>query len=69
MLLATLLFMTPCYFLLSLGQSARRRSDWLAIVLGLVLGPLLFLVLPGPDLLLAGTVGGTIAYVFGRVWR
>jgi predicted branched-subunit amino acid permease len=68
-LLAALLFMTPVYFLLSLGVGARSRMDWLAIALGVTLGPLLFYVVPGPDLMLTGLVGGTLAYLVGRGLR
>jgi predicted branched-subunit amino acid permease len=68
MLLAALLFMTPVYFLLSLAVGARVTMDWLAICIGITLGPMLFWLLPGPDLMLTGLVGGTLAYVVGR-WR
>ncbi len=63
---AALLFMTPVYFLLSLASGARLRMDWMAIGIGICLGPLLFVLLPGPDLMLTGLLGGTAAYVFGR---
>jgi predicted branched-subunit amino acid permease len=68
-LLAALLFMTPVYFLLSLGTGARNRMDWVALVLGVTLGPLLFHYVPGPDLMLTGLVGGSIAYLAGRRHR
>ena len=63
---SALLFMTPVYFLLSTFAAASHRRDWIAIVLGGALAPLLFLWLPNADLLLAGLVGGTVAYVAGR---
>jgi predicted branched-subunit amino acid permease len=66
---ATLLFMTPIYFLLSLLVGATKRMDWLAIGFGLLIGPPLFLFLPGPDLMLTGLVGGTAAYLIGRQQR
>ncbi len=63
---AALLFMTPVYFLLSLLVGAAKRMDWLAIGAGLLLGPPLFLWLPGPDLMLTGLVGGTAAYLLAK---
>ncbi len=65
-LVAALLFFTPCYFVLTMMQGARASADWLAIGLGVVLGPLTYLVAPDIDLLVAGLVGGTIAYLHGR---
>lgn len=65
---AALLFMTPIYFLLSLLSSAARRTDWLAVGLGVVLGPLLYLFVPGPDLMLTGVIGGTVAWWMGAWW-
>lgn len=66
---AALLFFTPAYFVLSMMQTALRRADWLAIGLGMVIGPLVYLVWPDVDLLVAGLVGGSIAYVSGRSGR
>jgi predicted branched-subunit amino acid permease len=60
---AVLLFITPVYFLLSLAIGARLPMDWLAIGAGVVLGPLLYLVTPGFDLLLTGVIGGTAAWL------
>ena len=42
------------YFLTSLWGSARERASHIAMVLGLVLGPVLHRVVPGFDLLAAG---------------
>jgi predicted branched-subunit amino acid permease len=63
---AALLLLTPIYFLTSLWGSARERASHVAMVLGLVLGPLFHTLFPGFDLLLAGIVGGGVAYVFHR---
>ncbi len=65
---AVLLFLTPVYFLLSLIATADGFSDRLAIVLGAMLGPPLYMVAPGFDLLLAGLIGGSIAHVAAK-WR
>lgn len=59
---AGLFLLTPMYFLTSLWGSARERAGHIAMVLGLVLGPLLHLVVPGFDLLGAGLIGGGLAY-------
>lgn len=64
---AALLFFTPLYFSLSLVASSRRFADYLAIVLGVLIGPTVYVRSPDLDLLVAGLVGGTIAYVVGRV--
>ncbi len=63
---AGLLFLTPIYFFLSLMAAARLTMDWLALVIGSLLGPPLFVLTPGLDLLFAGLIGGTVAYVAGR---
>ena len=65
-LTGALLFFTPAYFMLSMMQTARLRADQVAIALGVVIGPLTYLVAPDLDLVVAGLVGGTIAYRFGR---
>jgi predicted branched-subunit amino acid permease len=60
---ATLLFLTPVYFLLSLLATSRTRVDLAAIALGCALAPLLYLAVPGFDLLATGLVGGTLAFL------
>lgn len=65
-LAAMLLFLTPIYFFLSLMAVADLPMDWLAIVLGAVLGPAFYFILPGADLVLTGLIGGTAAYVYGK---
>jgi len=59
---AALLLLTPIYFLTSLWGSARERAGHVAMVLGLVLGPLFHLLTPGFDLLAAGLTGGFAAF-------
>jgi predicted branched-subunit amino acid permease len=60
---ATLLFLTPIYFLLSLLATARVRMDRLAVGLGCALAPMLYLLVPGFDLLATGLIGGTLAFL------
>lgn len=67
---AALFFLTPIYFVLSMIQSAQRSlTDKLAIVLGVLLGPVSAVAAPGFDLLLAGAIGGIGAYLVARRWR
>jgi predicted branched-subunit amino acid permease len=66
---AALLLLTPMYFLTSLWGSARERAGKVAMVLGLVLGPLFALVMPEFNLLVTGLVGGTGGYLFHRFGR
>lgn len=66
---AVLLLMTPLYFLLTLSGAGRVRADHLAMVFGLVLGPVAHVAGLGLDLLWAGVIGGTLAYIGGRIGR
>ena len=59
---AALLFTTPVYFLLSLIGAIRARADAAAIAIGAAVGPPAHLVTPEFDLLVAGLVGGTLAW-------
>jgi len=63
---AALLFLTPVYFILSMVATASGLGDRAAIVFGAILGPLLFLAIPGLDLLATGLIAGTGAYLIGR---
>ena len=66
---AALFMLTPMYFLTSLWGSARERAGHVAMVLGIVLGPLLHVVVPGFDLLGAGLIGGGIAFAIHKLSR
>lgn len=66
---AALIFLSPLYFLLSLVVAAASTADAAALVLGAILGPLLFVMVPGFDLLLAGLIGGSAAYALQRLRR
>jgi len=63
---AALFLLTPMYFLTSLWGSAREKAAHIAMALGLVLGPVLHVFLPGLDLLAAGLAGGGIAFGIHR---
>lgn len=64
-----LFFLTPVYFLASIWNSARHRIVHIAMVLGLIGGPLFARFLPEFDILLAGLIGGTLAWATERTWR
>ena len=66
---AALVFLTPMYFILALSGAARRASDWAALGFGLALGPIFTWLVPQADILLAGVIGGTLAYVLARLRR
>lgn len=68
-LAATLLFATPVYFLLALFLGMKNRTDVAAIAIGAVLGPVMFRLAPGIDLLLTGLIGGTAAMLIGQAGR
>ncbi|MGB7433112.1 MAG: AzlC family ABC transporter permease [Ahrensia sp.] len=65
--LGALFFLTPVYFLTSLWATARDHVVKIAMVCGLILGPLFHLVAPDFDLLLAGFVGGVAAFFLGKL--
>ncbi len=65
----TLLFLTPMSFLISTARNSRQMVDRLALVIGLVLGPLLTYWHVGLDLMWTGVVGGSLAYGVHRLRR
>jgi predicted branched-subunit amino acid permease len=68
-LAATLVYFTPAFFLISLFGGAYWRFDYWAILLGAVLAPLAGAIAPRFDLLIAGVVGGTAAFLLARPGR
>lgn len=64
-----LFFLTPVYFLASIWSSARHPIVYVALVVGLLLGPICYRLVPEFDILVAGLVGGTVAWVIERAWR
>ncbi|KHJ54320.1 AzlC family protein [Aureimonas altamirensis] len=62
-----LAFLTPVYFLLSLFGSAREASGRYGLFVGMALLPVAHWLAPGFDILIAGIVGGLIAFAIGRM--
>ena len=61
-----LFFMTPVYFMTALWAAARHHVDKIALLAGIALGPLFYLIEPEFDVLWAGLIGGSLAYVGGK---
>lgn len=64
-----LVFLTPIYFMCALWGAARADADRLALILGLAFGPIAAALVPGLDLLVAGLVAGTLAYLIARLTK
>jgi predicted branched-subunit amino acid permease len=64
---AGLLFLTPCFFLLTLLVNAKRVPDYLPILAGFVILVVTTPLNTGFELAFAGVGGGTLAY-FGMRW-
>ncbi|MEX3009132.1 AzlC family ABC transporter permease [Hoeflea sp. TYP-13] len=62
-----LFFLTPIYFLTSIWASARGLEVYLAMVIGLVLGPAFHMADEELGLLYAGIIGGTLAFFLERL--
>jgi predicted branched-subunit amino acid permease len=67
LLTAALLFLTPMSFLISTTRNCRVLADWLALVIGMLLGPLLVWWQVGFDLVWTGILGGSAAYGIHRL--
>ncbi len=67
LLVAGLLFLSPMSFLMSAVRNARITADWVALIAGLVLAPLLAWHGVGLDLMWTGIVGGVLAYAAQRL--
>ena len=66
---AATLMVTPTYFFLSLITTSQTFTDRLAFLLGVLLAIPLALYWPQLALLGAGLIGGTLAYLIGRMKR
>jgi len=61
---AALIFITPIYFLVAMFSAAQIKADYISIGLGFAFGPPITYLLPELDLMIAGLIGGSLAYGF-----
>jgi len=66
---AALLFLTPISFFLAVAGGSTRLADRLALMFGLIIGPVLALGKVDLDLLWTGIAGGTLGYLVHRLRR
>src|SRR4051812_36923128 len=64
---AAMLFLTPLSMLMSIARNSRMLIDRLALVLGLIIGPMLAASKIGLDLMWTGIIAGSIAYAVHRL--
>jgi predicted branched-subunit amino acid permease len=69
LLTAALLFLTPMAFLVSIARNSRELVDRLALLFGLIVGPLFAYYAVYLDILWSGIIGGTLAYGVQRIWE
>ena len=65
-MLIGLAVVNPVYFFCMMIGAMKNVSISLAVVLGTVLGPVIYLVSTEWALLFAGLIAGTIAFLFGE---
>lgn len=61
-----LFFLTPVYFIGSIWISSRQPVTKIAFIVGVIGGPLMAILMPEFDILIAGIGGGTLAYLIER---
>ena len=61
-----LAILNPVYFLCMMVGASKTLQITLSVVLGIILGPVIYLFSPEWSILLAGVIGGTIAYLIGE---
>tara|TARA_Y100001970_G_scaffold137757_1_gene169494 strand:- start:183 stop:887 length:705 start_codon:yes stop_codon:yes gene_type:complete len=61
-----LAILNPVYFLCMLIGASKTTQVTLSVLFGIILGPAIYLFSPEWSILLAGVIGGTIAYLFGE---
>lgn len=61
-----LFFLTPVYFMGSIWASSKQSVVKVAFLIGIIVGPILAVLVPEFDILIAGIMGGTLAYLIDR---
>ena len=61
-----LAILNPVYFLCMMVGASKTIQITLSVALGIILGPVIYLYSPEWSILLAGVIGGTIAYLIGE---
>ena len=61
-----LAILNPIYFLCMMVGASKTIQITLSVALGIILGPVIYLFSPEWSILLAGVIGGTIAYLIGE---
>ena len=61
-----LAILNPVYFLCMMVGASKTIPVTLSVLLGTILGPIVYLLSPEWSILLAGVIGGTIAYLVGE---
>ena len=65
-MLIGLAIVNPVYFFCMMIGAMKNLSISLAVILGTILGPVIYLVSAEWALLFAGLIAGTIAFLFGE---
>ena len=61
-----LAILNPVYFLCMMVGASKTIQVTLSVLLGIILGPIIYLFSPEWSILLAGVIGGTIAFLVGE---
>ena len=65
-MLVGLAIVNPVYFFCMMIGAMKNLSISISVILGTILGPLIFLISNEWSLLFAGLIAGTLAFVFGE---
>ena len=61
-----LAILNPVYFLCMMVGASKTIPITLSVLFGIILGPIIYLFSPEWSILLAGIIGGSIAYLVGE---